>query len=452
METSLPAQLPSPMAYRRAVGLGWHEWRRLAFLFAHVPLGILLRQVEELSRWHALGVLALGVWWATAGRRPALAVYTACYMTGAEILWRMTGSSIFWEFGKYSVSLILLLVLLRLPSHRTTAWLALLYFLLLLPSAFLTLQQLGLFLARDALSFNLSGPLTLAVAVLFFSSVRSAAFDLEWLVLSLLAPILGVLAICAYSTLSAGQIAFYAESNFVTSGGFGPNQVSAVLGLGALLALLVALQSSHTFLRGIFLGLTLAILVQDVLTFSRGGVLNALICTGILGVHLISQPRVRLASLTILTLFVFLGSTVIFPRLNEWTGGALQERYVGTSMGLRQSIVEEELRLWREHPMLGVGPGMAKYYRSNFLGLEVAAHTEFTRLLAEHGIFGGLALLVLLGLAARAYLLAPTALQKAWVAAFVAWAFAEMSHSAMRIAAISLLFGLAVIRWDRKVV
>ncbi|MFP5287401.1 MAG: O-antigen ligase family protein, partial [Thermoanaerobaculia bacterium] len=240
---------------------------------------------------------------------------------------------------------------------------------------------------------------------------------------------------------------FYAESNYVTSGGFGPNQVSAVLGLGALLSLLLALQLSRTWRRWAFLGLALWFLVQGVLTFSRGGVLNAVICIGFLLVHLVGQPRVRVTAFAVLVLFTFLGTAVIFPRLNEYTGGALQERYSSTVPGLRQTLAEQELQLWKEHPLLGVGPGMAKYYRSNPLGMEVAAHTEFTRLLAEHGTLGAFALAILLWIVGRAYLRAPTALEKAWVSALAAWSFAEMGHAAMRIAAISLLLGLAVIQW-----
>jgi hypothetical protein len=80
----------------------------------------------------------------------------------------------------------------------------------------------------------------------------------------------------------------------------------------------------------------------------------------------------------------------------------------------------------------------------------VASHTEFTRLLSEHGTFGLLALLVLVAVAGLAYLRAPSALEKAWVSAFSGWAFIEMSHSAMRIMAISFLFGLAVIQWRRR--
>lgn len=422
----------------------------LFFVLVHGPMAIWLRAQESIPAYHALGALGLGVWWATLRYRPSFAVSAAAYMAGAEVLWRMTGTGLFWEFGKYGVALILLILFARLPQHRSTNWWALFYLGLLVPSMGLTIQQLGLTLARDAISFNLSGPFSLALAVLYFSSIRADSIDLEAVVFCLLAPMVGVLTVCSYATLTAGAIRFYAESNYVTSGGFGPNQVSAVLGLGALLSLLLAFQRSRPWMRWTFFGLTAWFLVQGVLTFSRGGVLNAVICIGFLCIHLVRQPRVRLMVLGVLVVFTFLGATVIFPRLNRFTGGALQERYASTSGGVRQTIVEEEVDMWKENPVMGVGPGMSKYYRSDILGGEVASHTEFTRLMSEHGTFGLLALLVLVGIAARCYLRAPTVLEKAWVSAFSGWAFIEMSHSAMRIVAISLLFGLATIQWGRR--
>jgi hypothetical protein len=447
---SAPPVRPAGRGVASSAGLSLRDRYLLLFLGLHAPMAIALRAMETVPRFHALGVLGLGVWWATLGRRPSWAVAAAAYIGGAEILWRMTGTGLFWEFGKYGAALILLLVFVRLPTHRTTYWGALLYIVLLVPSALITLQEVGPALAKDAVSFNLSGPLSLAVAVLLFSSVQAAEIDLELVVFSLLAPTLGVLAVCTYATLTAGAIRFYAESNYVTSGGFGPNQVSALLGMGALLALLLALQSAQAWRRAAFVGLTLWFLVQGVLTFSRGGVLNSVICICFLLIHLVRQPKVRVMALAVLVLFTFLGATVIFPRLNAYTGGALQERYSSTTGGMRQTMIEEDLALWQENPMLGVGPGMSKYHRAGLLGMEVASHTEFTRLLSEHGMFGLLALLVLMAIAGLAYLRAPSALEKAWVSAFAGWAFIEMSHSAMRIVAISILFGLAMVQWRRR--
>src|SRR5215212_5635072 len=147
-------------------GLSLRDRYLLLFLGLHAPMAIVLRALATVPRFHALGVLALGVWWATLGRRPSWAVAAAAYIGGAEILWRMTGTGLFWEFGKYGAALILLLVFLRLPNHRITYWGALFYMVLLIPSALITLQELGPTLARDAVSFNLSGPFSLAVAVL----------------------------------------------------------------------------------------------------------------------------------------------------------------------------------------------------------------------------------------------------------------------------------------------
>jgi O-antigen ligase len=427
-----------------------NDWKLLLFVAIHAPLAILLRASPMLPTWHALASVAAGVWWASAGRRLDRAVYAACYAAGSEVLWRMTGIHLFWEYGKYGTSLILILVLIQLPSYTKTEWTAVGYLALLMPSAFITVHELGLSGARDAISFNLSGPFSLTVAILFFSSVRASALDLKVLILSLLAPITGVLTICSYSTVVASAIEFYAESNYVTSGGFGPNQVSSVLGLGALLSLFVFLQSSNRLFRGFFLALTVAFLTQGVLTFSRGGVINAMICIGFLTVHLINQPRVRNSLFAVLVALTFVGWMIVIPRLNAFTGGALEERYTTTETGMRQTIAEEELQLWKDNPVFGVGPGMAKFARRDPLGMEVAAHTEFTRALAEHGTFGLFALLMLVFIGGRAYLLAPTSLEKAWVSSFAAWTLVEMSHSAMRVVVISLLFGMATLQWDRR--
>ena len=78
-----------------------------------------------------------------------------------------------------------------------------------------------------------------------------------------------------------------------------------------------------------------------------------------------------------------------------------------------------------------------------------AAHTEFSRALSEHGIFGLLSLVVLASLVVGLYLRAPSVLTRGWVAAFSVWSFAAMTHSAMRISAIALMLGIASIVWRR---
>ena len=112
-------------------------------------------------------------------------------------------------------------------------------------------------------------------------------------------------------------------------------------------------------------------------------------------------------------------------------------------------MAEADLELFRENFVMGVGPGLSKYERRSSFRAATASHTEFTRLLAEHGLLGLTALGILLLIALQAYKLAPTALTKGWVAGMTAWSMAAMSHSAMRVVAISFIFGLATLPFQK---
>ena len=95
--------------------------------------------------------------------------------------------------------------------------------------------------ARDQLSFNLAGPFALAVSVWFFGALRLTEAQRSRVLLSLAAPAVAVAAVAALRINHVTAIDFTTESNFATSGGFMPNQVSAALGLGAAAAGLLAL-------------------------------------------------------------------------------------------------------------------------------------------------------------------------------------------------------------------
>jgi hypothetical protein len=101
-----------------------------------------------------------------------------------------------------------------------------------------------------------------------------------------------------------------------------------------------------------------------------------------------------------------------------------------------------ELRVWREHPLMGAGPGMAMGARA-LPRVLAASHTEYTRLLAEHGLFGLGALLLLGLMAARRVSQAKSPAARAMVFSMMGWSLLYMGHSAMRLAAPAFLFGLA---------
>ncbi len=435
----------APRPRRRPLRLTWGTFA--AVLALHAVLALLLRAAPMLSAVHALGTVAVGLLVAVSPR-PERVLYVAAYIAGSEVLWRMTQAPIFWETGKYAVILILAVFLLRTGLRGPAVW-PLAYLVLLVPSCFLTVSALGFGgAARDAISFNLSGPVSLAVALMAFASVDLHEIRLSRLMMGLLWPIAGVASIAAYSTLTATTIRFSTESNFTTSGGYGPNQVSAILSIGALACVLLALLDARRHTAFVFYGLGAALLFQAVLTFSRGGVYAVLLCMALLMVHYLWRPQIGMPYLVAVVLVTLVGGTLLLPRLNSWTGGTLAERYASLDATHRTEIASEDLELFREHPVAGVGVGMAKMRRKNARYAGVAPHTEFSRVIAEHGSLGAMALLVLAGLTATRYVTAPSLTAKGWVAALTAWCLATMSVSAMRLVVIGILFGIAYLPWQ----
>lgn len=412
------------------------------FLALHVPLALLMVQVPGASTVHALFTLAFAIIFCFSKRGFEFAGYFAAYIAGAEVLWRMTEASVFWEYGKYA-SVTVLAAAMILKGRIRFHPLAILYFALLIPSTIFVADKASWDYARQQISFNLSGPFSLMVAMCFFKQQQISRDQIRRLIVALIAPIPGIAAIAISSTLAAGAIQFGDESNIVTSGGYGPNQVSAVLGLGVLAGFFLLTDSYAR--KGIRFFIFIAMIVfatQSALTFSRGGLY--LLVAGLIPaiIFIVRDPRARTRMILGAAVLVLLGWFVIFPALNSFTGGFLSVRFKDTSATGRSDIVRDDFRIWSEHFVLGTGPGLAKDYRKNF-HRGALAHTEFTRLLAEHGLLGMIALILLacMGLVSIFRNRIPPG--RAMAASLVAWSFLFMVVNAMRLVMPSFLFGLA---------
>ncbi|MBL8008455.1 MAG: O-antigen ligase domain-containing protein, partial [Ignavibacteria bacterium] len=75
-------------------------------------------------------------------------------------------------------------------------------------------------LTRQMVSFNLSGPLTLAVAGIYFYKRRIAKPELRRLLLSMLYPIAAMSIFVYFKSGDLENVDFTTESNFQASGGF----------------------------------------------------------------------------------------------------------------------------------------------------------------------------------------------------------------------------------------
>lgn len=408
-------------------------------------------EIRLLATVHAAVTLLIGLRYALVGSERAL--YVCGYFATADVLWRMTKARVPWEFGKYGLVLLMIVIMVKRGGRKGLLPGATLYLAMLLPSIVLTIDYFGLTgELRDALSFNLSGPVALAVSIAFVSGLRRPErLDLARFLLWMLVPVIGVFAIAFYSTLRATRLDFGDFANLTTSGGFGPNQVSASLGLGALISLLLMLHSRHYLLRLLFVGIAVALQLQNLLTFSRGGTFNLLVALAFFGLHFLHYPRLRRTLVLALLVSTVVGTALVLPKLDAWTSGSLSDRFTSLDTTGRKELAQADLRLFEDHFVFGVGPGLSKHERQSTYRSGIASHTEFSRLVAEHGLLGLLALGMLMLVAFRAYRLAPTVVTKGWVAGMAAWSLGAMSHSGMRIVAISFVFGLATLPFHRIV-
>lgn len=437
-EAATASRIPAGHALQRING----PIALILFFTAHVPLALLMRQYPDVATWHALATLAIGLWWAVARSRPERAMYVCAYIVGAEVLWRMVGASTFWEYGKYAVATILIVRILR--SRRLSAPIPiLLYFLLLLPSAGILLAGNDLMILRRDISFNLSGPFTLMISAWFFSRQTLSRQTILRIFASLIAPLIGIAAITLYTTFTAPDILFVNESNLTTSGGFGPNQVSAMLGAGALLCFVCLLEGSVSRkVRLVVLGLLILFSVQSAMTFSRGGLFIAFTSAMVTALILLKDRRARIRLLVLGGLLFIFGGYVVLPKLDEFTRGYLITRFRNTAPTRRDEIVADDLRTWEANPVFGVGPGQAKFRHQSFRR-NVAAHTEYSRLVAEHGIFGFAALVLLIIATLRTIISAGSTLDRVVKVMVVSWSLLFMLGDAMRLAAPAFLLGLA---------
>lgn len=432
------------------------RWMVLVALVAvEAIVGVAASRVPQIAVVHALGVTAVAAY-ALLKRDLILSVGVLAFLPGSEILWRQGRAAIPYQWGPYlAIGISLFCLVLIIGRTGRNAKLALLYMVLLVPAIVLTISTAGAE-AREAVSFALAGPLALATGVALFSQIRVAAWlycRLLWIMLiGVVGPLAFALGNIQEYLVNTGAINFSEESNFVTSGGFGPVQVSSVLGLGALVGLLLVLAEPRFVPRLLAGLLATAMAIQSLLTFSRGGMLSVAIAVAGLVIALTRDRANRVRIWTLVAAVVALGYFVIVPGLDSYTEGAFNERFSDTETS-RTDLAADDLEIFRENLLFGVGPGMTKYQslsyevcqlRNDDCDNEASSHTEFTRSLGEHGLIGGVAIAIVIVLAFGA--ITRRSPDRALAVTFALWALAQMAYANLRVVAVPIAFGFAFIR------
>ena len=428
--------MPAPYARRwRPVRKTLDAQRWIILLALHAPLVMAIKSNPLVATAHALITLAAGLR-SLKFRSPERLVCVLGYIIASEPLWRVGRAMIFHETAKYAVGGLSLLGILRYRALRQTEKSPLLYFALLLPSI-LVLPEFD----RRAISFNLSGPFSLAMSTLFLSALRLPVQVLQRLVLTILAPILGFAFLATFSTLTApGTINFFVSKT--TAGGLGNNQGSSILGLGAVLAFVfTTIAPKPRSLRWFVAGAGLWCGAQGALTFSRGGVVTAVGAIAAMSFFLLRDRRFRGAVVVRVALISLIVAFVAIPFLNAFTTGGFKLRYTNTKLTGRDRIIEADFIAFRENPLFGVGPGQSKEYHALTFG-RASTHTEYSRLLAEHGSLGLVAMMILGWMSLRRLLRGSPHAGKALAAGFTVWTALFMFHAAMRMAAAGFIFAI----------
>lgn len=404
-------------------------------LLLHAPLAMMIKANPLVATAHALGTLAVGLR-SLRSRSPEMLVYVMGYIIASEPLWRVGKAQIFHETAKYSIAALSILALLRYRSLLRADKGALLYFLLLLPS----LMVLPGFDRRE-ISFNMSGPFALAMCALFLSTLRLPGWVLRKLCLAILQPTFGFAFVASYSTYTTEYIDFARTK--IAAGGLGNNQASSALGLGMLVAFTYVCIAPHPrYLRRWVAAAGLWCGIQGALTFSRGGVATAVGAIAVISVLLLRDRRFRGIIVLRVALIALIAAFVAVPFLNNVTSGGFKIRFTDTDLTGRDRIIDADMTAFRENPILGVGPGESKKYHESLYGKRYSSHTEYSRLLAEHGLFGLVAMVMLAWLAFKRLIRYSSPVGKALAAGFTVWSLLFMFHAAMRMASASFIFAL----------
>ena len=426
----------------------------LSLVLIHVLIGFVIFLVPFTAKIYAYLTLILGMYYIIKTQnRNHEALLVAGYIVGAEVLLRMTGGNVTYEFSKYGVMIFVLFGMYYSGFSRgaTPYWL---FLILLVPSVILSTIVINYNTnLRNALAFNISGPVCLAIASLYTYRRRMPLEQLNNILLCIGMPIISCTVYLIFYTPDIQDVVTGTQSNFETSGGFGPNQVATFLGLGMFIFFSrIILESRSKFMVIINLVIVFNISYRGMVTFSRGGMITGFLMIVLLILFLYFKSnysgRVKLNYIIVIIGIAMLG---IWGYASFQTGGLINKRYANqdaagrakeSQFTGREGVAQNEISIFLENPIFGVGVGKGVEIREAETGTFVLSHDEITRMLAEHGSLGIIGLLILFFTPLVLYLENKFNM---FLLCFVAFWFLTINHAAMRTAVPAFVYSLSLL-------
>lgn len=434
------------------------EKNYLFLILVHIIIGFLIYTVPFLSKIYSVFIILLGLYFVIKTKnRNNEVLYAAAYVVGSEVFLRMTGGNPNYEFAKYSV-IIFILIGMFYSGFSKNAFAYWFFLLLLIPSVIISTEVLSLANQniRKTIFFNISGPVCLGISSIYTYRRKITISELNNILLMIGLPIVSCAVYLFLFTPNIKDLVLGTGSNYDLSGGFGPNQVSTCLGLGMFIffsRLIFVSRTKFIFIVNLFVAFYIS--YRGILTFSRGGMLTgfAMIIVLILVIYYHSKNIGKL-KLNYFVGFLTLSLISIWLFTSYQTSGLIDKRYANKDAIGREKkdrftgrgeIAEGELNMFYENPIFGVGVAKGSEIRSSQMGLTdlFASHDEVTRLLAEHGSLGILALLILFF---TPFFLYFDNKQHIYLLSCIIFWFLTINHAAMRTAAPAFVYSLSLLK------
>ena len=305
---------------------------------------------------------------------------------------------------------------------------------------------------RKLIAFNLSGPVCLGIVAVYCYYKKIKRSDFERVILMLLLPLISNMFYLYLYTPSLKESLINVSANYSATGGYGPNQISTIFGMGFFLICTRLFLVKDKLINLIDFALLGLMAYRAVVTFSRGGVFTGIICisTFLVFYYYKMDRKSRSAVFRKILILGALGVGVWTFSLVK-TYGLIGNRYTNKDASGRlkddittgrSELIETELHAFINHPILGIGVGKGKEYREEQLGIEIATHNEISRMLSEQGLLGLVSLLILIFVPVVFWFKFEN---NYYFLAFLAFWFLTINHSAMRIALPAFVYGLALL-------
>jgi O-antigen ligase len=427
----------------------------LFLILVHLLLGVVIFNFPIVSKVYGYLILIVGILVLLKTRNKNDEVlYICAYIVGSEVFLRMTNGNPNHEFAKYS--LVFFFLIGYVYSGFSKMSLPYLFFIItLLPGIIVANETLDFGVEfRKKISFNLSGSLCLAIAAMHTFGRKLTVGQIGNLLLLMGLPVISTAVFTQLYAPDLKEVLSGTSSNSELSGGFGPNQVSTILGLGMFIFFTRIILYSRTKLIFI-VNVLIAFYVsyRGLLTFSRGGMITGflMILIFLFFIYFKSNKKSRIKLNYFVIIFVILVSAIwMFTSLK--TEGLIDKRYANkNAMGVekkdlstgRNQLVEEEINWFLDSPFFGIGVGKGTDYRTAKYGFLYASHNEITRLLAEHGMLGVIALMILFFTPIFYYM---GNRDNIFLFCFLVFWLLTINHAAMRTAAPSFVYALSILK------